>query len=78
MKHILVKTDFSSLICYRKLVNEIYLHFLIMTTSVELPAKRHFNLYMCCDQYMLQKKYPGLVLPADILIYCFDSRKQSG
>ena len=57
MKHILIKTDLSSLICYRKLVTEIYPHILIMTTSVELPANR----YMSCDQYTLRKKYPGLV-----------------
>ena len=68
MKHILIKTDLSSFICYRKLVYEIYLHILIMTTSFELPAKRHFNVHMCCDQYTLRikkkkkkKKNPGLV-----------------
>ena len=39
---------------------EIYPHILIMTTSVELPTKPHFNVYMCCDIYAT-KKYPGLV-----------------
>ena len=28
-------------------------------TSVELPAKRHFSVYMCSDQYTLRKKISG-------------------
>ena len=76
MKHILIKTDLSSLICYRKLVNDIYPDILIMTTSAELPAKRHFNVYMCCDQYTLRKYIRDLFLLADISMYYFDSQKQ--
>ena len=60
MKHILIKTDLSSLICYHKLVHEIYPHIRIMTTSVKLPTKLHFTVYTCCDQYTL-RKYSGLV-----------------
>ena len=59
MKDILIKTDLNSLIRYRILVSEIYPHILIMTTSVELPARRHVNVYMCCDQYTLRKKISG-------------------
>ena len=76
VKRILIKTDLSSLVCYHKLVYEIYPHILITITSVKLPAKRHFNVYTCCDQYTLRKKISGTCfLFADISINCFDSRK---
>ena len=75
VKHILIITNLSYLICYRKLVYEIYPHVLIMTASVELPAKRQFNIYMCCDQYTLRKISGTCFLLADISIYRFDLRE---
>ena len=77
MKHILIKTDLSSLICYRKLVYERYPNILIMTTSVELPANV-ISMFTCAVINIHYEKLSGTCfLLADISIYCFDSWKQS-
>ena len=63
MKNILIKTNESSIIFYRKLIYAIYPHILIMDTSFELPAKRHFNVYICTVLRSIHamKKCPGLL-----------------
>ena len=62
------KNLLKPVICYRKLIYAIYPHILIMDTSVELPAKRHFSVYICTVLRSIHaaKKCPGL------LHYLFD------
>ena len=53
---------------------EIYPHILIMDTSVELPAKQHFNVFICTVLRSIHptKKMSGTSLLAEIWIYKFD------
>ena len=74
----------SKKLCYVLLqtyINVINLHFLIMDTYAELPAKRCFTVNICTMLRSIHTttKCPRLVynVLSEILIYCFDLQKKS-